>query len=56
MRNERNAQFTPKCQEAEMRGLKPLCRVVASATAGVDPALMGTGTHGSRRKKLLGGS
>ena len=29
--------------EAKKRGLSPLCRVVAAATAGVDPALMGTG-------------
>ena len=31
-------------EEAGARGLQPLARVVATATAGVDPALMGTGT------------
>eukprot|EP00088_Acartia_fossae_P013177 TRINITY_DN16859_c0_g1_i2.p1 TRINITY_DN16859_c0_g1~~TRINITY_DN16859_c0_g1_i2.p1 ORF type:complete len:414 (+),score=97.77 TRINITY_DN16859_c0_g1_i2:59-1243(+) len=30
-------------EEAAKRGLTPLCRVVAAATAGVDPAVMGTG-------------
>jgi len=39
-------------KEAEMRGLKPLCRVVASATAGVDPALMGTGPVPAVQKVL----
>ena len=29
--------------EAEKRGLKPLARIVSWATAGVDPAIMGTG-------------
>lgn len=29
--------------EAKKRGLKPLVRIVSSATSGVDPALMGTG-------------
>lgn len=29
--------------DAEMRGLKPLARVVSSAQAGLDPAVMGTG-------------
>lgn len=29
--------------EASKRGLTPLCRVVSAATAGVDPAVMGTG-------------
>ena len=27
------------------RNLKPMVRIVASATAGVDPAIMGTGTE-----------
>ena len=30
-------------KEAEKRGLKPLARIVSWATAGVDPAVMGTG-------------
>ncbi|MFN3536587.1 MAG: acetyl-CoA C-acyltransferase, partial [Brevundimonas sp.] len=30
-------------QEAEKRGLKPLARIASWATAGVDPAIMGTG-------------
>ncbi len=30
-------------EEAARRGLKPLARVVASATAGIDPAIMGMG-------------
>ena len=29
--------------EASVRGLAPFCRIVATATAGVNPALMGTG-------------
>jgi acetyl-CoA C-acetyltransferase len=29
--------------EADRRGVKALCRVVASATAGVSPEIMGTG-------------
>lgn len=29
--------------EAEKRGIKPLARVVSSAQAGLDPAVMGTG-------------
>ncbi len=29
--------------EAQKRGLKPLARIVASGTSGVDPAIMGTG-------------
>jgi len=30
-------------QNAQRRGLKPLARIVSSGTAGVDPAIMGTG-------------
>jgi acetyl-CoA C-acetyltransferase len=30
-------------EEAARRGLKPLARIVASATAGIDPAIMGMG-------------
>jgi acetyl-CoA C-acetyltransferase len=38
--------------EAAKRGLKPLARIAAFATAGVDPALMGTGPIPSSRKAL----
>jgi acetyl-CoA C-acetyltransferase len=30
-------------EEAARRGLKPLAKIVATATAGVDPATMGMG-------------
>jgi len=39
-------------KEAEKRGLKPLARIVSFATAGVDPAVMGTGPIPSSRKAL----
>ena len=38
--------------EAQKRGLQPLARVVAWATAGVDPAVMGTGPIPASRKAL----
>jgi acetyl-CoA C-acetyltransferase len=38
--------------EAARRGLKPLARIAAFATSGVDPALMGTGPIPSSRKAL----
>ncbi len=38
--------------EAKKRGLTPLARIVAFATAGVDPAVMGTGPIPSTRKVL----
>ena len=38
--------------EAEKRGLKPLARIASFATAGVDPAVMGTGPIPSSRKAL----
>ena len=38
--------------EAKKRGLKPLARIAAFATAGVDPAVMGTGPIPSTRKVL----
>jgi len=38
--------------EAAKRGLKPLARIAAFATAGVDPALMGTGPIPASRKAL----
>ncbi len=39
-------------REAERRGLKPLARIASFATAGVDPALMGTGPIPASRKAL----
>ena len=38
--------------EASKRGLTPLARIAAFATAGVDPAVMGTGPIPSSRKVL----
>jgi acetyl-CoA C-acetyltransferase len=38
--------------EAAKRGIKPLARIVSWATAGVDPAVMGTGPIPSSRKAL----
>jgi acetyl-CoA C-acetyltransferase len=38
--------------EATKRGIEPLARIVSWATAGVDPALMGTGPIPSSRKAL----
>ncbi|RVU36821.1 acetyl-CoA C-acetyltransferase [Hwanghaeella grinnelliae] len=39
-------------EEAEKRGSKPLARIVSWATAGVDPAIMGTGPIPSSRLAL----
>src|SRR3984885_5783067 len=39
-------------EEAQKRGLKPLARIAAFATAGVDPAVMGTGPIPATRKVL----
>ncbi|HLJ21151.1 MAG TPA: acetyl-CoA C-acetyltransferase [Stellaceae bacterium] len=39
-------------KEAEKRGLKPLARIVSWATAGVDPAIMGTGPIPASRLAL----
>jgi acetyl-CoA C-acetyltransferase len=39
-------------QDAERRGLTPLARIASWATAGVDPAIMGTGPIPSSRKAL----
>jgi len=39
-------------KEAERRGLTPLARIASFATAGVDPALMGTGPIPSSRRAL----
>jgi acetyl-CoA C-acetyltransferase len=38
--------------EAKARGLTPLARIVSSATAGVDPAVMGTGPIPASKKAL----
>jgi len=38
--------------DANARGLEPLARIVSSATAGVDPAVMGTGPIPASRKAL----
>jgi len=38
--------------EAKTRGLKPLARIASWATAGVDPAIMGTGPIPASRKAL----
>lgn len=38
--------------EAEKRGITPLARIVSWATAGVDPAIMGTGPIPASRKAL----
>ena len=38
--------------EARARGLQPLARIASSATAGVDPAVMGTGPIPASRKAL----
>jgi acetyl-CoA C-acetyltransferase len=38
--------------EAKRRGLQPLARIVSWATAGVDPAIMGTGPIPASRKAL----
>jgi acetyl-CoA C-acetyltransferase len=39
-------------KEAEKRGLEPIARIVSWATAGVDPAVMGTGPIPASRKAL----
>ena len=39
-------------EEAKKRGLKPLARIVSWATAGVDPAIMGSGPIPASRKAL----
>ncbi len=38
--------------EAAKRGVKPLARIVSWATAGVDPAIMGTGPIPATKKAL----
>jgi acetyl-CoA C-acetyltransferase len=39
-------------KEAEKRGIEPLARIVSWATAGVDPAIMGTGPIPASRRAL----
>ncbi len=39
-------------EEAERRGLTPLARIAAYATAGLDPAIMGVGPIHASRKAL----
>jgi acetyl-CoA C-acetyltransferase len=39
-------------EEAERRGITPLARIVSYATAGVDPAIMGTGPIPASRRAL----
>lgn len=39
-------------EDARARGLKPLARIASAATAGVDPAIMGTGPIPASRKAL----
>ncbi len=39
-------------EEAERRGIEPLARIVSYATAGVDPAIMGTGPIPASRRAL----
>jgi acetyl-CoA C-acetyltransferase len=41
-----------RASEAEKRGLTPLARIASWATAGVDPAIMGTGPIPSSRRAL----
>ena len=41
-----------RADDARARGLEPLARIVSSATAGVDPAIMGTGPIPASRKAL----
>ncbi|MEP1208610.1 MAG: acetyl-CoA C-acetyltransferase [Rhizobiaceae bacterium] len=41
-----------RASEAERRGLKPLARIASRATAGVDPAVMGTGPIPASQKAL----
>ena len=41
-----------RAADAERRGLTPLARIVSWATAGVDPAIMGTGPIPASRKAL----
>ena len=46
------ALIVMSAKEAERRGLTPLARIASFATAGVDPAIMGTGPIPASRKAL----
>jgi acetyl-CoA C-acetyltransferase len=46
------AVIVMSAKEAEKRGLTPLARITSWATAGVDPAMMGTGPIPASRKAL----
>ncbi|MGE4325326.1 MAG: acetyl-CoA C-acetyltransferase [Pseudodonghicola sp.] len=46
------AALLMSAEEAEKRGIEPLARIASWATAGVDPALMGTGPIPASRKAL----
>ena len=46
------AMVLMSAEEADRRGLKPLARIVSWATAGVDPAVMGSGPIPASRKAL----
>ncbi len=51
--NDGAAALLIMCEEkAKSLGLKPLARVVATAVAGVDPAVMGTGPVPATQKAL----
>jgi acetyl-CoA C-acetyltransferase len=46
------ATVVMSAEEARRRGIKPLAKIVSWATAGVDPAIMGTGPIPASRKAL----
>src|ERR1700733_11987482 len=50
--NGAGALVITSAAEADKRGLKPLARIASWATAGVDPAVMGTGPIPASRKAL----
>ena len=48
----RAAVVLMSAENAEKRGIEPLARIVSWATAGVDPAIMGTGPIPASRRAL----
>ncbi len=46
------AAVVMSADKAKELGIKPLCRIVSYASAGVDPAIMGTGPIPASRKAL----
>ena len=48
----RSALILMSAENAARRGLKPLARIASWATAGVDPAIMGSGPIPASRKAL----